>query len=92
MIIEKKKKKKTYSKKKIKKIFLIKIKVDNKASVAIAKDENAYGKCKHIRCKIYKYIQLKIKKKKKNIKLEYVRVSDMLEDPLTKPVLILKNV
>jgi len=62
---------------------LIKIKVDNKACIAIAEDENAKGRCKHIDTR-YKFIQEKIKEK--NIKLEYVRTTEILADPLTKPV------
>jgi len=62
---------------------LIKIKVDNKACIAIAEDENAKGRCKHIDTR-YKFIQEKIKEK--NIKLEYISTNDMLADPLTKPV------
>jgi len=61
----------------------MKIKVDNKACIAIAEDENAKDRCKHIDTS-YKFIQEKIKEK--NIKLEYISTNDMLADPLTKPV------
>ncbi len=63
--------------------ILIKIKVDNKACITIAEDENAKGRCKHIDTR-YKFISENIKENK--IKLEYIRTQNMLADPLTKPV------
>jgi len=63
--------------------ILINIKVDNKACIAIAEDENAKGRCKHIDLR-YKYIRENIISN--NIKLEYVNTNNMLADPLTKPV------
>ena len=49
----------------------------------IADDEYEKGRCKHIDTR-YKFIQEKIKEK--NIKLEYVRTTDILSDPLTRLV------
>jgi len=62
---------------------LIKIKVDNKACIAIAEDQNAKGRCKHIDLR-YKYIRENMIQNK--IELEYVSTNNMLADPLTKPV------
>jgi len=88
--VQKKKKKKKHGdwlknlfKRIINNNVLMKIKADNKVCIAIAENENAKGRSKHSNIR-YKYIQEKIKEK--NIKLKYVKTTDMHPNPLKRPI------
>ena len=56
---------------------------DNTATLAVAKDPKYHGKTKHIK-KRYHYIRDAIIKK--DVVLKHISTSNMVADPLTKPI------
>ena len=56
---------------------------DNTTALAMAKDPKYHGKTKHIK-KIYHYIRDAITEK--DVILKHISISNMVADPLTKPI------